>query len=137
MVFRAWLQKKKEQVQEEKRIRRAKELENLNSKDRNRNPEEAFKLWLKKKHQEHMKEKQIEILRRQEEGITFFPRTEECNRAFKEWLKRKREEKRAEELAAKETARQLRLEARRAKQMQNIHSISSEPRSFRFRDNYS
>uniref|UniRef100_A0A669R614 Coiled-coil domain-containing protein 181 n=1 Tax=Phasianus colchicus TaxID=9054 RepID=A0A669R614_PHACC len=136
MVFRAWLQKKKEQVQEEKRIRRAKELENLNSK-RNRNPEEAFKLWLKKKHQEHMKEKQIEILRRQEEGITFFPRTEECNRAFKEWLKRKREEKRAEELAAKETARQLRLEARRAKQMQNIHSISSEPRSFRFRDNYS
>lgn len=137
MVFRAWLQKKKEQVQEEKRIRRAKELENLNSKERNRNPEEAFKLWLKKKHQEHMKEKQIEILRRQEEGITFFPRTEECNRAFKEWLKRKREEKRAEELAAKETARQLRLEARRAKQMQNIHSISSEPRSFRFRDNYS
>nr|XP_013039999.2 coiled-coil domain-containing protein 181 [Anser cygnoides]XP_013040002.2 coiled-coil domain-containing protein 181 [Anser cygnoides]XP_013040010.2 coiled-coil domain-containing protein 181 [Anser cygnoides]XP_013040015.2 coiled-coil domain-containing protein 181 [Anser cygnoides] len=137
MVFRAWLQKKKEQVQEEKRIRRAKELENLNSKDRSRNPEEAFKLWLKKKHQEHMKEKQIEILRRQAEGIAFFPRTEECNRAFKEWLKRKREEKRAEELAAKERARQLRLEARRAKQMQNIHCISSEPKSFRFRDHYS
>ncbi|OXB83331.1 UNVERIFIED_CONTAM: hypothetical protein H355_001768 [Colinus virginianus] len=137
IVFRAWLQKKKEQVQEEKRIRRAKELENLNSKERNRNPEEAFKLWLKKKHQEHMKEKQIEILKQQAEGITFFPRTEECNKAFKEWLKRKREEKRMEELAAKETVRQLRLEARRAKQMQNIHSISSEPRSFRFRDNYS
>ncbi|OXB62540.1 hypothetical protein ASZ78_014486 [Callipepla squamata] len=34
IVFRAWLQKKKEQVQEEKRIRRAKELENLNSKVR-------------------------------------------------------------------------------------------------------
>ncbi|NXI63040.1 CC181 protein, partial [Anseranas semipalmata] len=137
MVFRAWLQKKKEQVQEEKRIRRAKELENLNSKERSRNPEEAFKLWLKKKHQEHMKEKQIEILRRQAEGIAFFPRTEECNRAFKEWLKRKREEKRAEELAAKERARQLRLEVRRAKQMQNIHCISSEPKSFRFRDYYS
>ncbi|KAM9246562.1 Coiled-coil domain-containing protein 181 [Leptosomus discolor] len=137
MVFKAWLQKKKEQVQEEKRIRRAKELEDLNSKERNRNPEEAFKLWLKKKHQEHMKEKQIEILRRQAEGIAFFPRTEECNRAFKEWLKRKREEKRAEELAAKERARQLRLEARRAKQMQNIHCISSEPKSFRFTDHYS
>lgn len=53
------------------------------------------------------------------------------------WLKRKREEKRAEELAAKERARQLRLEARRAKQMQNIHCISSEPKSFRFRDHYS
>ncbi|XP_074012675.1 coiled-coil domain-containing protein 181 [Numenius arquata] len=137
MVFKAWLQKKKEQVQEEKRIRRAKELEELNSKERNRNPEEAFRLWLKKKHQEHMKEKQIEILRRQAEGIAFFPRTEECNRAFKEWLKRKREEKRAEELAAKERARQLRLEARRAKQMQNIHCINSEPKSFRFTDHYS
>ncbi|NWS74681.1 CC181 protein, partial [Crotophaga sulcirostris] len=136
MVFKAWLQKKKEQVQEEKRIRRAKELEDLNSKERNRNPEEAFKLWLKKKHQEHMKEKQIEILRRQAEGIALFPRTEECNRAFKEWLKRKREEKRAEELAAKERARQLRLEVRRAKQMQNIHCISSEPKPFRFTDHY-
>ncbi|NXS64412.1 CC181 protein, partial [Brachypteracias leptosomus] len=137
MVFKAWLQKKKEQVQEEKRIHRAKELEDLNSKERSRNPEEAFKLWLKKKHQEHMKEKQIEMLRRQAEGIAFFPRTEECNRAFKEWLKRKREEKRAEELAAKERARQLRLEARRAKQMQNIHCISSEPKCFRFTDHYS
>ncbi|KFV81457.1 Coiled-coil domain-containing protein 181 [Struthio camelus australis] len=137
MVFRAWLQKKKEQVQEEKRIQRAKELEDLNSKERSRNPEAAFKLWLKKKHQERIREKQIEILRRQTEGITFFPRTEECNRAFKEWLKRKREEKRAEELAAKERVRQLRLEARRAKQLQNIHCISSEPKSFRFTDHYS
>ncbi|KAM8820336.1 coiled-coil domain-containing protein 181 [Eudromia elegans] len=137
MVFRAWLQKKKEKVQEEKRIRRAKELEDLNSKESSRNPEEAFKLWLKKKHRERIKEKQIEFLRRQAEGITFFPRTEECNRAFKEWLKRKREEKRAEELAAKERVRQLRLEARRAKQLQNIRCISSEPKSFRFTDHYS
>ncbi|NWH59511.1 CC181 protein, partial [Geococcyx californianus] len=136
MVFKAWLQKKKEQVQEEKRIRRAKEQGDLNSKERNRNPEEAFKLWLKKKHQEHMKEKQTEIFRRQAEAIALFPRTEECNRAFKEWLKRKREEKRAEELAAKERARQLRLEARRAKQMQNIRCVSSEPKPFRFTDHY-
>ncbi|KAM6319779.1 coiled-coil domain-containing protein 181 [Podargus strigoides] len=137
MVFKAWLQKKKEQVQEEKRIRRAKELEDLKSKENSRNPEEAFKLWLKKKHQEHMKEKQMEMLRREAERIAFFPRTEECNRAFKEWLKRKREEKRAEELAAKERVRQLRLEARRAKQMQNFHWINSEPKSFCFTDHYS
>ncbi|NWY01941.1 CC181 protein, partial [Nothoprocta ornata] len=137
MVFRAWLQKKKEQIQEEKRIRRAKELEDLNSKESSRNPEEAFKLWLKKKHRERIKEKQIEFLRRQAEGMTFFPRTEECNRAFKEWLKRKREEKRAEELAAKERVRQLRLEARRAKQLQNIRCLSSEPKAFRFTDQYS
>ncbi|KAM6096252.1 coiled-coil domain-containing protein 181 [Chlamydotis macqueenii] len=136
MVFKAWLQKKKEQMQEEKRIRRAKELEDVNSQERSRNPEEAFKLWLKKKHQEHMKEKQLEILRRQAEGIAFFPKPEECNRAFKEWLKRKREEKRAEELAAKERVRQLRLEARRTKQMQNIRCFSSELKSFRFTDHY-
>ncbi|NXE05801.1 CC181 protein, partial [Lophotis ruficrista] len=137
MVFKAWLQKKKEQMQEEKRIRRAKELEDMNSQERSRNPEAAFKLWLKKKHQEHMKEKQLEILRRQAEGIAYFPRTEECNRAFKEWLKRKREEKRAEERAAKERVRQIRLEARRTQQMQNIRCFSSELKSFRFTDHYS
>ncbi|NWW79691.1 CC181 protein, partial [Climacteris rufus] len=123
MVFRAWLQKKKEQVQEEKRIRRAKQLEALSIKERNRDPEEAYRLWLKKKHQQYVKEKRIEMLRRQAEEMTFFPRTEECDRAFKDWLRRKREEKRAAELAAKERARQLRLEARRARQMQNIHCI--------------
>ncbi|XP_006112275.1 coiled-coil domain-containing protein 181 [Pelodiscus sinensis] len=137
MVFRAWLQKKKEQVQEEKRIQRAKELEGSNSRQENRDPEEAFRLWLKKKHQEQMKEKQMEILRRQEECLYFLPRTEERDRAFKQWLKRKREEKRAEELAAKERSRQLRLEARRAKQIQNILCTISEPKSFRFTDHYS
>lgn len=32
MVFRAWLEKKKGQMQEERRIQRAKELEDLNSR---------------------------------------------------------------------------------------------------------
>ncbi|NWI97659.1 CC181 protein, partial [Pitta sordida] len=125
MVFRAWLQKKKEQVQEEKRIRRAKQLEELNiiSKERNRDPEEAYNLWLEKKHRQHMKERQIQLLRRQAEEMAFFPSKEDCDRAFKEWLRRKREEKRAAELAAKERARQLRLEARRAKRMRNIQCI--------------
>ncbi|XP_019383125.1 PREDICTED: coiled-coil domain-containing protein 181 isoform X1 [Gavialis gangeticus] len=148
MVFRAWLQKKKGQVQEEKRIQRAKEMEDLNSRVRknlptlevqqeDRNPEEAFKLWLKKKQQEQLKEKQMEFLKHQEQSVNFFPRTEDCDRAFREWLKRKRKEKRAEELAAKERSRQLRLEARRAKQIQNIMCTISEPKSFRFTDHYS
>ncbi|NXU91913.1 CC181 protein, partial [Xiphorhynchus elegans] len=123
IVFKAWLQKKKEQLQEEKRIRRAKQLEELSMQERNRDPEAAYNLWLKKKHREHMKERQIQLMRRQAEELAFFPRTEECDRAFKEWLRRKREEKRAAELAAKERVRQLRLEARRAKQMRNIHCI--------------
>uniref|UniRef100_A0A8D0GHR6 Coiled-coil domain-containing protein 181 n=1 Tax=Sphenodon punctatus TaxID=8508 RepID=A0A8D0GHR6_SPHPU len=137
MVFRAWLQKKKEQMQEEKRIQRAKELEDMNGRQENRDPEEAFRLWLKKKHEEHQKEKRIENLRRQEECIFFFPRTDERERAFKQWLKRKRVKKRAEELATKERSRRLRLEARRAKQIQNILCTISEPKSFRFTDHYS
>ncbi|NXH57224.1 CC181 protein, partial [Rhabdornis inornatus] len=121
LVFRAWLQKKKEQIQQEKRIRRAKQLEEMRMKEVIRDPEEAYRLWLKKKHQQYVKERRIEFLRRQAEEAPFFPRREECDRAFRDWLRRKREEKQAADLAAKERARQLRLEARRARQRQNIH----------------
>ncbi|XP_064577731.1 coiled-coil domain-containing protein 181 isoform X2 [Zonotrichia leucophrys gambelii] len=123
IVFKAWLQKKKEQVQQEKRIRRAKRLEELRLKEVHRDPEEAYSLWLKKKHQQYVRERRIEVLRRQTEEVAFYPSPEDCDRAFREWLRRKREEKEAAELAAKERARQLRLEARRAKQMRNIHYI--------------
>uniref|UniRef100_A0A8C3P4Q5 Coiled-coil domain-containing protein 181 n=1 Tax=Cyanoderma ruficeps TaxID=181631 RepID=A0A8C3P4Q5_9PASS len=123
LVYRAWLQKKKEQIKEEKRNRRAKQLEELRMKEVNRDPEEAYRLWLKKKHQQYVKEKRIEYLRRQTEEVSFFPSAEECDRAFRDWLRRKREEKRAAELDAKERNRQIRLEARRARKMRNIHYI--------------
>ncbi|XP_053827282.1 coiled-coil domain-containing protein 181 [Vidua macroura] len=123
IVFRAWLQKKKEQVQQEKRIRRAKQLEELSIKKVHRDPEEAYRLWLKKKHQQYVRERRIEVLRRQTEEVAFFTSAEDCDRAFRDWLRRKREEKQAAELADKERARQLRLEARRARKMQNIHYI--------------
>ncbi|XP_066194294.1 coiled-coil domain-containing protein 181 [Sylvia atricapilla] len=123
LVYRAWLLKKKEQIKEEKRNRRAKQLEELRIKEVNRDPEEAYRLWLKKKHQQYMKEKRIEYLRRQTEEVAFFPSAEECDRAFRDWLRRKREEKRAAELDAKERTRQIRLEARRARKMRNIHYI--------------
>lgn len=121
LVFRAWLLKKNEQIQQEKRIRRAKQLEEMRMKEVIRDPEEAYRLWLKKKHQQYVKERRIEFLRRQAEEVSFIPRREECDRAFRDWLRRKREEKEAAELAAKERARQLRLEARRARQRRNIH----------------
>uniref|UniRef100_A0A803V4M7 Coiled-coil domain-containing protein 181 n=1 Tax=Ficedula albicollis TaxID=59894 RepID=A0A803V4M7_FICAL len=121
LVFRAWLQKKKVQIQEEKRIRRAKQLEEMRMKEVIRDPEEAYRLWLKKKHQQYVKERRIEFLRRQAEEVPFIPRREECDRAFRDWLRKKREEKQAAELAAKERARQIRLEARRARQRRNIH----------------
>ncbi|XP_077030432.1 LOW QUALITY PROTEIN: coiled-coil domain-containing protein 181 [Agelaius phoeniceus] len=137
IVFKAWLQKKKEQVQQEKRIRRAKRLEELRIKEVHRDPEEAYSLWLKKKHQQYVRERRIEVLRRQTEEVAFYPSPEDCDRAFRDWLRRKREEKQAAELAAKERARQLRLEARRARQMRNIHYINSEPKFFCFSDHYS
>ncbi|NWY70982.1 CC181 protein, partial [Erithacus rubecula] len=120
LVFRAWLQKKKVQIQEEKRIRRAKQLEEMRMKEVIRDPEEAYRLWLKKKHQQYAKERRIEFLRRQAEEVPFIPRREECDRAFRDWLRKKREEKQAAELAAKERARQIRLEVRRARHRRNI-----------------
>uniref|UniRef100_A0A803VYM8 Coiled-coil domain-containing protein 181 n=1 Tax=Ficedula albicollis TaxID=59894 RepID=A0A803VYM8_FICAL len=84
LVFRAWLQKKKVQIQEEKRIRRAKQLEEMRMKEVIRDPEEAYRLWLKKKHQQYVKERRIEFLRRQAEEVPFIPRREECDRAFRD-----------------------------------------------------
>ncbi|XP_015474066.1 LOW QUALITY PROTEIN: coiled-coil domain-containing protein 181 [Parus major] len=137
IVYKAWLQKKKVQLKEEKRIRRAKQLEELRMKDVNRDPEEAYRLWLKKKHQQYMKEKRIEFLRRQTEEVAFVPRAEECNRAFRDWLRRKKEEKQEAELAAKERGRLFKLEARRARQMRSMHYINSEAKLFCFTDHYS
>ncbi|TRZ18857.1 hypothetical protein HGM15179_008281 [Zosterops borbonicus] len=125
LVYRAWLLKKKEQIKEEKRNCRAKQLEELRLrvKEVHRDPEEAYRLWLKKKHQQYVKERRIEYLRRQTEEVSFFPSAEECDRAFRDWLRRKREEKQAAELEAKARARQIRLEVRRARKMRNIHYI--------------
>ncbi|XP_015266542.1 PREDICTED: coiled-coil domain-containing protein 181 [Gekko japonicus] len=136
LVFKAWLEKKKGQMQEERRIQRAKELEDLNRQD-SRNPDEAFRLWLKKKQREHVKEKQLENQKQREECMFFLPRTTENEKAYKQWLKKKRQEKRAEVLAAKERSKQLRQEARRAKQIENILCSISEPRTLRFTDQYS
>ncbi|XP_042314880.1 coiled-coil domain-containing protein 181 isoform X2 [Sceloporus undulatus] len=136
MVFNAWLQKKKGQMQEQRRIERAKELEDLNSRE-SRNPEEAFRSWLKRKQQEQMREKQIQNLKQQEECMFYLPRTMENERAYKQWLRKKRRERREQQLAAKERSKQLRQEARRAKQIENILCSISEPKSLRFTDQYS
>ncbi|XP_077013019.1 coiled-coil domain-containing protein 181 isoform X2 [Tamandua tetradactyla] len=134
MVFKAWLQKKREQVLEMRRIQRAKEIEDMISRE-NRDPQQAFRLWLRKKHEEQMKERKTEELRKQEECLFFLRGTEGRERAFKEWLRRKRIEKLAEQQAAKERTRQLRLEAKRSKQLQS-HLYMSEAKSFRFTDHY-
>ncbi|XP_007647088.2 coiled-coil domain-containing protein 181 isoform X2 [Cricetulus griseus] len=135
MVFKAWLQKKREQVIEMRRVQRAKQIEDMNSRV-NRDPQQAFRLWLKKKHEEQMKERKTEELRKQEECLFFLRGTEGRERAFKQWLRRKQIEKIAEQQAVKERARQLRLEARRSKQLQSNLYNMPEAKSFRFTDHY-
>lgn len=136
MVFKAWLQKKREQVIEMRRVQRAKQIEDMNSRQMNRDPQAAFRLWLKKKHQEQMRERKTEELRKQEECLFFLRGTEGCERAFKQWLRRKQIEKIAEQQAVKERARQLRLEARRSKQLQSNLYNMPEAKSFHFTDHY-
>nr|XP_020729810.1 coiled-coil domain-containing protein 181 isoform X2 [Odocoileus virginianus texanus]XP_020729811.1 coiled-coil domain-containing protein 181 isoform X2 [Odocoileus virginianus texanus] len=135
MVFKAWLQKKREQVLEMRRIQRAKQIEDMNSRE-DRDPQQAFRLWLKKKHEEQLKERKTEELRKQEECLVFLKGTEGRDRAFKQWLRRKHIEKLAEQQAVKERTRQLRLEAKRSKQLQCHLYNMSEAKSFRFTDHY-
>lgn len=136
MVFKAWLQKKREQVVEMRRVQRAKQIEDMSSRQVNRDPQQAFRLWLKKKHEEQMKERKTEELRKQEECLFFLRGTEGRERAFRQWLRRKQIEKIAEQQAVKERARQLRLEARRSKQLQSgLYSVP-EAKAFRFTDHY-
>ncbi|XP_030059703.1 coiled-coil domain-containing protein 181 [Microcaecilia unicolor] len=136
MAFRAWLQKKKEQLLEQKRIQQAKELEEMNNSYMERDPNAAFKMWLKKKQEEHLKEKEMDELRKQQHNTYFMHKKEDCDRAFRQWLARKRMEKHTEQLIAKERARRFMSEARRAKQIQNLLYNISDNKSFRFTSHY-
>ncbi|KAF6292564.1 coiled-coil domain containing 181 [Rhinolophus ferrumequinum] len=111
-------------------------MEHMNSREESRDPHQAFRLWLKKKHEERLKERRTEELRKQEECLFFLRGTEGRERAFKQWLRRKQIEKMLEQQVVKERARQLRLEAKRAKQSQRQRCNMSEGRSFRFTDDY-
>ncbi|XP_077878398.1 coiled-coil domain-containing protein 181 isoform X3 [Ictidomys tridecemlineatus] len=111
--------------------------ERLKKEQESRDPQEAFRLWLKKKHEEQMKERKTEELRKQEECLFFLKGTEGRERAFKQWLRRKRIEKIAEQETMKERTRQLRLEARRSKQLQNHFYNMPDAKTFRFTDPYS
>uniref|UniRef100_A0A3B5B6S1 Coiled-coil domain-containing protein 181 n=1 Tax=Stegastes partitus TaxID=144197 RepID=A0A3B5B6S1_9TELE len=131
LAFKAWLMRKREQLQEERRIHRAQEIERINSTKDSSDPEEAFRLWLQRKQEQQQKEKQLVELKRLEEDSSFLLRSrEECERAFK-WLRRKRAEKRAEQQAARERSRRLVLEERRARRMRDLLCIN-ETKPFRF-----
>ncbi|XP_031163353.1 coiled-coil domain-containing protein 181 isoform X2 [Sander lucioperca] len=133
LAFKAWLLRKKEQFQEERRIHRAQEMERKNFKKDSSDPEESFRLWLQRKHEQQQKERQLVDLKRLEEDSGYFLRSrEECERAFQLWLKRKQAEKRAEQQAARERSRRLVLEERRARRMRDLLCTVNETKPFRF-----
>ncbi|XP_041115318.1 coiled-coil domain-containing protein 181-like isoform X2 [Polyodon spathula] len=135
-AFHAWMMKKKDQLQEERRIHRAREMERMNNTE-SPDAEEAFKQWLKRKHEQQLRDRQIEEMRRQEEESSYYVHErEECEKAFKLWLRRKKAEKHAEKQAAKERSRRLVIEARRARRMKDLLYTISEAKAFKFVDNY-
>ncbi|KAF7668339.1 hypothetical protein LDENG_00020470 [Lucifuga dentata] len=135
IAFKAWLMKKREQLQEERRIQRAQEMERMNCKKDLSDPEEAFRLWLQRKQEQHHKERQLEELRRLEQDTSYLIRSrEECECAYKLWLKRKHAEKRAEQQAARERSRRFVLEERHARRMRDLLCTVNETKPFRFNE---
>ncbi|TRY95201.1 hypothetical protein DNTS_010013 [Danionella cerebrum] len=137
LAFRSWLMRKREQLQEESRIQRAKEMESMNCKKDCGDPEEAFKNWLQKKRGQHLKDKQFEDMKRLEKESSYCVHSrEESEKAFRQWLRRKRTEKRAEQQAARERSRRILLEERRARRIHDLHCTGNENKPFRFSDPY-
>lgn len=137
MAFKFWLQKKNEQLMQEKRILQAKEMEKSSTSDKDKEgSDEAYGTWLRKKHKDQLKEKRMEELRKQETAA-FLEESKDREGAFAQWVKQKRIQKRVEQQAAKERSRRLLLEARRSKQIHNLLYNISDSRSFRYIDPYS
>ncbi|XP_024134682.1 coiled-coil domain-containing protein 181 isoform X2 [Oryzias melastigma] len=132
-AFKAWVMRKREQLQEEKRIHRAQEIERINCKRESADPDEAFRLWLQRKHDQQQKERQLVKMKRLEEDSSYLLHSrEECERAFKLWLRRKRAEKLAEQQAAREHSRRLVLEERRLRRTRDLMCTINETKPFRF-----
>ncbi|XP_069550710.1 coiled-coil domain-containing protein 181 [Brachyistius frenatus] len=133
LAFKAWLMRKREQFQEERRIHRAQEIERMSSKKDSSDPEDTFRLWLQRKQEQQQKEKQLVELKKLEEDSCYLLHSrKECERAFKLWLKRKRLEKQAEQQASREHSRRLVLEERRARRTRDLLCTVNETKTFRF-----
>ncbi|KAM7012619.1 coiled-coil domain-containing protein 181 [Tautogolabrus adspersus] len=133
LAFKAWMLRKRDQLQEERRILKAKEMERMNTKRDSIDPDESFRLWLQRKHEQQQREKQLQEMKKLEEDSGYLLRSrEESERAFKVWLRRKRAEKRAEQQVARERSRRLVLEERRARRMRDLLCTVNESKPFRF-----
>ncbi|XP_077440994.1 coiled-coil domain-containing protein 181 [Vanacampus margaritifer] len=135
LAFKAWLMRKREQLQQERRIHRAQEMERVTLPKCSSEPEDAYRLWLHRKQEQQQQEKQLVQLKRLEEDSGYLLHSrEECERAFRLWLTRKRAEKRAEQRAARERTRRFVLEERRARRMRDLLCTANDTRTFRFTD---
>ncbi|KAM7409467.1 hypothetical protein PAMA_001107 [Pampus argenteus] len=84
VAFKAWLMRKREQLQGQRRIHRAQEMERVTPKKDSSDPEEAFRMWLQRKQEQQQRERQLVELKRLEEDSGYLLRSrEECERAFK------------------------------------------------------
>ncbi|XP_016527335.1 coiled-coil domain-containing protein 181 isoform X4 [Poecilia formosa] len=134
-AFKSWLIKKREQIFEERKIHRAKEIERMNAKRDVYDPEEAYRSWLQKKKEQVQRERQVVELRKLEEECNCLMHSrQECDRAFNQWLRRKRDEKRAQQLLHMEHSRRVALEVRRARQMTELLCAVNATRPFQFTD---
>ncbi|XP_014856588.1 PREDICTED: coiled-coil domain-containing protein 181 isoform X3 [Poecilia mexicana] len=134
-AFKSWLIKKREQIFEERKILRAKEIERMNAKRDVYDPEEAYRSWLQKKKEQVQRERQVVELRKLEEECNCLMHSrQECDRAFNQWLRRKRDEKRAQQLLHMEHSRRVALEVRRARQMTELLCAVNATRPFQFTD---
>ncbi|XP_040279774.1 coiled-coil domain-containing protein 181 isoform X1 [Bufo bufo] len=133
MAFKMWLQRKRSQLIEEKRVQQAKEMETSSTPDEEKDAEQAFALWLKRKHNEKIKDKKMEELQKQEYEAFLLDRKDREG-AFSQWLRQKRIQKRAEQQAAMERSRTLLLEARRSKQIHNLLYNISDSKPFCYMD---
>ncbi|XP_027883290.1 coiled-coil domain-containing protein 181 isoform X3 [Xiphophorus couchianus] len=134
-AFKSWLIRKREQIFEERKIHRAKEIERMNAKRDVYDPEEAYRSWLKKKKEQVQRERQVLELRKHEEECNCLMHSrQECDHAFNLWLKRKQDEKRAQQLLALEQSRRLGLEVRRSRRMTELICSVSKNRPFQFTD---
>ncbi|CAL1593599.1 unnamed protein product [Knipowitschia caucasica] len=138
LAFKAWLMRKRERILEEKRVQRAQEMERMNCKKDLIDPDGAFRHWLQRKQVQQQRERQLVELKRLEEDTGYLLRSrEDCEHAFRRWLRRKRLEKLAEQQAAREHARRLVLEERRARRMKDLMCVVNDARPFRFNEQLS
>ncbi|XP_051525651.1 coiled-coil domain-containing protein 181-like [Myxocyprinus asiaticus] len=137
-AFRSWLMRKRGQLQDQRRVQKAQDMERMSCMRDNGDPEEAFKIWLQKKQEQQLKEKHLEEMKKREKESGFCLHSrEESEKAFRQWLRRKRAEKRVEQQAAGEGSRRLVLEERRARRIYDLFCTVNEIKPLRFSDPYS